>query len=62
MFDDGFPSIESDEEKRMTTYDVAELLEMSVLGKPNGSKPEAEAVPTAAEPAQEAATSEGESS
>ena len=54
MFDDGFPSIERDESKQMKTYDVAELLEMSVLGKPNGSKPEAE--PAAA------AASEGESS
>ena len=36
MFDDGFPSVERDEEKRMKAYDVAELLEQAVLGRRNG--------------------------
>jgi Fe-S oxidoreductase len=40
MFDDGFPSIERDEAKRMKTYDVAELLERSVFGA-NGPTPAA---------------------
>ena len=49
MFDDGFPSVELDEEKRMKTYDVAELLAQAVFGDGNG----AEAAPAAGEvPAQ----------
>ena len=32
MFDDGIPSVERDEAKRLKTFDVAELLEESVLG------------------------------
>lgn len=34
MFDDGIPSVEADESRRMKTYDVAELLEQSVFGPP----------------------------
>ena len=34
MFEDGIPTVEPDEEKRMKTYDVAELLELTVIGKP----------------------------
>jgi Fe-S oxidoreductase len=37
MFDDGIPSVESDEEKRMKALDVAELLERAVFGT-NGAK------------------------
>ncbi len=41
MFEDGIPSVERDESKRMQAFDVAELLEQSVLGPPeaegNGS-------------------------
>jgi Fe-S oxidoreductase len=55
MFDDGIPSVESDEEKRMKTYDVAELLEQAVFGT-NGS---ASAEPV--EAAAEAETAESES-
>ena len=40
MFDDGIPSVEPDEDKRMKTYDVAELLEMAVFGSRNGSERE----------------------
>jgi Fe-S oxidoreductase/nitrate reductase gamma subunit len=34
MFEDGIPTVESDESKRMKTFDVAELLELTVLGRP----------------------------
>ena len=37
MFDDGIPSVEPDESKRMNTLDVAELLEQAVFGSRNGS-------------------------
>ncbi|MCH8950002.1 MAG: hypothetical protein IIB87_06455 [Chloroflexi bacterium] len=48
MFDDGFPSVEPDEEKRMKTYDVAELLAQAVFGAENGAAPvEATAAPAA---------------
>ncbi|MEX0786806.1 MAG: (Fe-S)-binding protein [Dehalococcoidia bacterium] len=47
MFDDGIAAVESNEDKRMKAYDIAELLEQSVFG--NGSK-------AAAEPAETAAT------
>jgi Fe-S oxidoreductase len=58
MFDDGIPSVERDESKRMKAYDVAELLEESVLGPRNGAKP----AEPAAEPVEAVAgASEGES-
>ena len=45
MFDDGIPSVEPDESKRMKTLDVAELLEQAVFGTRNGpGEPEPEAV------------------
>jgi len=57
MFDDGIPSVEPDEEKRMKTLDVAEILELAVLGKP-GAQAQGEA--KAAEPVEaEAAAAEG---
>jgi len=34
MFEDGIPTVEPDEEKRMKTLDVAELLELAVIGRP----------------------------
>jgi Fe-S oxidoreductase len=37
MFEDGIPSVERDESKRMATYDVAELLEQAVFGT-NGTR------------------------
>ena len=38
MFEDGIPTVEPDEDKRMKTFDVAELLELTVIGRPtNGS-------------------------
>ena len=36
MFQDGIPTVEPDEEKRMKTFDVAELLELTVIGRPDG--------------------------
>jgi Fe-S oxidoreductase len=48
MFDDGIPSVEADEAKRMKTYDVAELLEQAVFGT-NGAKAAAKAEPAAVE-------------
>jgi len=40
MFEDGIPTVEPDEEKRMKTFDVAELLELTVIGRPsNGALP-----------------------
>ena len=37
MFEDGAPAIQPDEEGRIRPFDVAELLERSVLGTENGS-------------------------
>jgi Fe-S oxidoreductase len=34
MFEDGIPTVQPDEEKRMKTFDIAELLELTVIGKP----------------------------
>jgi len=39
MLEDGFPSVEPDEEKRLKTYDVAELLAQAVFGTENGAAP-----------------------
>ena len=36
MFEDGAPAIQPEEEGRIRPFDVAELLERSVLGPPNG--------------------------
>jgi Fe-S oxidoreductase len=47
MIEDGIPSVEPDEAKRMTAYEVAELLERAVLGgpaKPAGNGAAADAV------------------
>lgn len=60
MFEDGIPSVEPDEEKRMKTYDVAELLEQAVIGKRNGAREPEAAEPAAAETGDEGATPEGE--
>ena len=43
MFDDGIPTVEPDEEKRIKTFDVAELLELTVIGRPEGGSPAATA-------------------
>ncbi len=59
MFDDGIPAVERDEEKRMKAYDVAELLEMAVLGARRNGAPAEEPV-GAGEPASEGSSSEGE--
>jgi len=48
MFDDGIPSVEPDETRRMKAYDVAELLEQAVFGPPQA---DAKATAPAAEPA-----------
>jgi hypothetical protein len=44
MFEDGIPTVEPDEEKRMRTFDVAELLELTVIGRPAGGPPAAAAL------------------
>ncbi len=54
MFEDGIPTVEPDEDKRMKTFDVAELLELSVIGRPSAGSPAASAMgldAPAAEPA-----------
>jgi Fe-S oxidoreductase len=57
MFEDGIPSVESDEEKRMKSLDIAELLEQAVFGKngaaKNGAKPASETAAAEAAPAAE---------
>jgi len=37
MFQDGIPTVQPDEDKRMKTFDVAELLELTVIGRPSGN-------------------------
>ncbi|MDP9236261.1 MAG: heterodisulfide reductase-related iron-sulfur binding cluster [Chloroflexota bacterium] len=44
MFEDGIPTVEPDEDKRMKTFDVAELLELTVIGRPSGGSPAADAM------------------
>lgn len=44
MFEDGIPTVEPDEDKRMRTFDVAELLELTVIGKPAEGSRAAEAM------------------
>jgi Fe-S oxidoreductase len=43
MFEDGIPTVQPDEDRRMKTFDVAELLELTVIGQPsamrNGAPP-----------------------
>ena len=53
MFEDGIPTVEPDEDKRMKTFDVAELLELSVMGRPAGGSRAADAMALEA-PVQEA--------
>ncbi|HEX5480292.1 MAG TPA: (Fe-S)-binding protein [Dehalococcoidia bacterium] len=55
MFQDGIPTVEPDEEKRMKTFDVAELLELTVIGRPEGGTPASAALdaPVEAAPAPE---------
>jgi Fe-S oxidoreductase len=47
MFEDGIPTVEPDEDKRMKTFDVAELLELTVIGRPSGGSAAAAAVEAA---------------
>ncbi|MCH8065508.1 MAG: 4Fe-4S dicluster domain-containing protein [Chloroflexi bacterium] len=49
MLEDGFPSVQPDEEKRLKTYDVAELLAQAVFGDGNGAAPVEAAAAVAAE-------------
>ena len=44
MFDDGIPTVQPDEDTRMKTFDVAELLELTVIGPPKAGSPAADAV------------------
>jgi Fe-S oxidoreductase len=41
MFEDGIPSVEADEARRMKSYDVAELLERAVFGTNGATAPRA---------------------
>jgi hypothetical protein len=34
MFEDGIPALQPDEAHRMKTYDIAELLEVTVVDRP----------------------------
>jgi Fe-S oxidoreductase len=45
MFEDGIPTVQPDEDKRMKTFDVAELLELTVIGRPSGGSPASAALP-----------------
>lgn len=61
MFEDGIPTVQPDEDKRMKTFDVAELLELTVIGRPSGGSPAAEAMGIAEpEPVAAAEASEAE--
>lgn len=44
MFEDGIPTVQPDDTKRMKTFDVAELLELTVIGRPAGGSPAADAM------------------
>lgn len=48
MFEDGIPTVQPDEDKRMKSFDVAELLELTVIGRPSTPSPAADAVAAAA--------------
>ncbi|MDE3096851.1 MAG: (Fe-S)-binding protein [Chloroflexota bacterium] len=52
MFEDGIPTVEPDEEKRIKTFDVAELLELTVIGPPDA--PGAKAAAAIAAPVKDA--------
>ena len=56
MFEDGIPSLEPDEEKRMRTLDVAELLEVAVGAEATAT---AAAAPSAAAESPPSAEDEG---
>ena len=50
MYEDGIPAVEPDEEKRLKTFDIAELLEASVTGeiiKPASLQPGSAGKPSA---------------
>jgi hypothetical protein len=54
--------VEPDEDKRMKTFDVAELLELTVVGRPAGAAPSANGASAAiAAPAEPAAAEAGAS-
>ena len=56
MFEDGIPTVQPDDTKRMKTFDVAELLELTVIGRPRGGSPAADAMGIAAPEAEPAAS------
>ena len=60
MFEDGIPTVQPDEDKRMKTFDVAELLELTVIGRPSGGSPAADAIDAAAAPEALAESTAGE--
>jgi Fe-S oxidoreductase len=47
MFEDGIPTVQPDEEKRMKAFDIVELLQVTVLPSGNGAQ---DAIATAVEP------------
>jgi Fe-S oxidoreductase len=51
MFEDGIPTVQPDEEKRMRSYDVAELLELTVIGRPTAPPSANGALPPPQSPA-----------
>ena len=60
MFEDGIPTVQPDEDKRMKTFDVAELLELTVIGRPAGGSRAADALEASAAPAAIAEATGGE--
>ena len=53
MFDDGVPAVEPEEEERIRPFDIAELLERSVLGTGATDMPTAASAPAGAGEAEE---------
>ena len=60
MFEDGIPTVQPDEEKRMRSYDVAELLELTVIGRPSAAITTNGAAPATAAPAEATPPAEAE--
>jgi Fe-S oxidoreductase len=43
MFEDGIPAVQPDEATRMKTFDISELLEVTVVDKPRAQREAAQA-------------------
>ena len=48
MFEDGIPAVQPDEDKRMRTFDISELLEVTVVDRPRAQREAAQRQPTSA--------------